>query len=57
MARYGIETITAAAGVIDPAFRTGMADVSVHLPANRAVTFGLTLGHHRPFDWCAAEPR
>jgi alpha-L-fucosidase 2 len=57
MARHGIEAITAPAGVIDPAFRTGMADVSVHLPANRAVTFRLTLGHHRPFDWCAAERR
>jgi len=57
MARHGIEAITAPAGVIDPAFETGMADVGVHLPANRAVTFRLTLGHRRPFDWCAAERR
>ena len=47
MARHGIEAITAPAGVIDPAFRAGMADVGVHLPANRAVTFRLTLGHHQ----------
>ena len=51
MARYGIEAISAPAGVLAAPLQAGRADVEVHLPANRPVTFRLKLGHHRPLDW------
>ena len=52
-----IEAITAPAGVVDPAFETGMADVGVSSgEPHRDVP--LTLGASQgPFDWCAAERR
>jgi hypothetical protein len=51
IARYGIEAITAPAGVLAAALRVGKADIDVHLPENRPVTFHLKLGHHQPLDW------
>ena len=51
VARHGIETISAPAGGLAAPLQAGRADVEVHLPANRPVTFRLKLGHHRPFDW------
>jgi alpha-L-fucosidase 2 len=51
MARHGIESISAPAGSLAEPHQAGRADVEVHLPANRPVTFRLKLGHHRPFDW------
>jgi hypothetical protein len=51
IARHGIEAINAPAGVLAAALQAGKANIDVHLPANRAVTFHLKLGHHRPLDW------
>jgi hypothetical protein len=51
IARYGIEAIDAPAGVLAAALQAGKANIDVHLPANRPVTFHLKLGHHAPLDW------
>ena len=51
VARYGIEAIDAPSGVLAAALQAGKANIDVHLPANRPVTFHLKLGHHKPFDW------
>jgi hypothetical protein len=51
MARHGIEKITATPGVLAASLKTGHADIDVHLPENKAVSFQLKLGHHNPFDW------
>jgi alpha-L-fucosidase 2 len=51
MARYGIETITAPAGVLAAPLPAGKANIGVHLPENKAVTFHLKLGLHKPLDW------
>jgi alpha-L-fucosidase 2 len=51
MARYGIETITAPAGVLAAPLQAGKANIGVHLPENKAVTFHLKLGLHKPLDW------
>jgi hypothetical protein len=52
MARHGIEAITASAGVLAAPLQAGSADIDVHLPEKRPVTFRLKLGHHKPLDWC-----
>ena len=46
MARHGIEAITASENVLAAPLQAGMADIDVHLPEKRPVTFRLTLGHH-----------
>ena len=51
IARYGIEAIDAPAGVLAAALQAGKANIDVHLPAHRPVTFRLKLGQHRPLDW------
>jgi hypothetical protein len=51
MARHGIEAITAPAGVLAAPLQTGRADVDLHLPENRPVTFRLILGRRKPLDW------
>ena len=51
IARHGIEAITAPAGVLAAPLQAGMADIDVHLPENRPVTFHLKLGRHEPLDW------
>jgi hypothetical protein len=51
IARYGIEAINAPAGVLAAAPQAGKANIDVHLPAHRPVTFRLKLGQHRPLDW------
>jgi len=51
IARYGIEAIDAPAGVLAAALQDGKANIDVHLPANRPVTFHLKLGPHKPLDW------
>ena len=53
MARYGIEAITAPAGVLAAHFQAGRANIDVHLPENKPVTLRLKLGRHRPLDWVA----
>jgi hypothetical protein len=51
MARHGIEKITATPGVLAASLQAGKADIDVHLPENKPVSFQLKLGHHNPFDW------
>jgi alpha-L-fucosidase 2 len=51
IARHGIEAITAPAGVQAAPLQTGRADVDLHLPENRPVTFRLVLGRRKPLDW------
>ncbi len=51
IARHGIEKITAAVGVLATPLQAGEANIDVHLPENRPVTFYLKLGHHNPLDW------
>jgi len=51
IARHGIEAITAPAGVQAAPLQTGRADVDLHLPENRPVTFRLILGRRKPVDW------
>lgn len=51
IARHGIEAITAPAGVQAAPLQTGRADVDLHLPENRPVTFRLILGRRKPLDW------
>ncbi|HVN93222.1 MAG TPA: glycoside hydrolase N-terminal domain-containing protein [Terracidiphilus sp.] len=51
IARYGIENISAPAGVLAAQLHPGEANIDVHLPENKQVTFRLRLGHHRPIDW------
>jgi len=53
MARRGIEEITAPAGVLAAPLQAGKANIDVHLPESKPVTFGLKLGRHKPLDWVA----
>ena len=56
IARHGIEKITATAGVLAAPLQAGKANIDVHLPENKPVTFHLKLGHHNPLDWVAQAP-
>ena len=51
VARYGIEEITAPAGVLAAPLKAGEANVDVHLPENKPVSFHIRLGHHNPLEW------
>ena len=51
IARYGIEAITAPVGSLAKPLKVGIANIEVHLPENKPVTFHLKLGRHRPLDW------
>ena len=51
IARQGIETISAPAGILAAPLQAGKANVDVHLPEGKPVTFHLRLGHHNPIDW------
>ncbi len=44
IARYGIEEITAPAGVLAAPLQTGEANIDVHLPENKPVSFHIKLG-------------
>jgi len=57
MARYGIEAISAPVGVLAAPLQKGKADIYVHLPENKPVTFRLKLGRHKPLDWVAQAAR
>lgn len=48
MARHGIEAITVSSGGVAAPLQAGRADIDVHLPEKRPVTFRLRLGHHQP---------
>jgi hypothetical protein len=50
IARYGIEDISATAGVLG-AFKKGNADCELHLPENTSVEIHLKLGNYNPLEW------
>jgi hypothetical protein len=49
--RYGIETITAPAGVLAAPLKRGTANCDLHLPEGKPVTIRLKLGSHNPNEW------
>ena len=51
MARYGIESITASAGVLAAPLKAGAADCDLHLPEGKPVNIRLKLGEHKPIEW------
>src|SRR5450756_1643696 len=51
IARQGIESIAAPAGILAAPLQAGKANVEVHLPEGKPVTFHLKLGHHEPIEW------
>jgi hypothetical protein len=51
IARYGIEAITALAGVLAASPQPGSAACEVHLPEGKPVEFHLQLGRRNPLDW------
>ncbi len=53
IARYGIENISAPAGVLASTFKGGNADCTIHLPEKKAVEIHLKLGDQNPGDWVA----
>ena len=50
VARYGIEDISAPAGVLGE-FTKGKADCEIHLPEKQTVEIRLKLGNHKPLEW------
>jgi hypothetical protein len=53
VARHGIETITASAGVLATTLQPGTATCDLHLPEGKPVEFHLKLGQRKPLDWAA----
>jgi alpha-L-fucosidase 2 len=53
IARHGIEELTASPNVLAAPLEAGKANIEVHLPESKAVTFRIKLGHHNPIDWVA----
>ena len=53
IARYGIEEISASAGVLANPLKRGAADCDLHLPEAKSVTVRLELGKQKPIDWVA----
>ena len=53
IARYGIEEITASAGVLSAPLNQETANCNLHLPQGKPVTVHLNLGQHQPIDWVA----
>jgi hypothetical protein len=51
MARHGIDGITAPSGTLAAALQRGEANIDVHLPANKSVSFHIGLGRHKPLEW------
>jgi alpha-L-fucosidase 2 len=51
IARYGIENISALAGVRSAPYETGKANLDLHLPERKLVTLHLKLGTHKPIEW------
>jgi alpha-L-fucosidase 2 len=51
IARYGIENISAPAGVLSAPYETGKANIDLHLPEGKLVTLHLKLGTHKPIEW------
>ncbi len=57
IARYGIEAITAPAGVLAAPLQTGKANIDVHLPEKRPVTFHMRLERRKPDEWVSQVAR
>ncbi len=53
IARYGIEGITAPAGVLAAKPQPGMANCDLHLPEGKPVEIHLKIGRREPGDWIA----
>ena len=51
IARYGIQAITAPAGVLATPLQAGKANIDVHLPEKKPVTVHMRLGRRKPGDW------
>jgi hypothetical protein len=51
IARYGIEDITASAGVLAAPLKPDTANCDLHLPDAKPVTIHLKLGSHKPNEW------
>jgi hypothetical protein len=51
ISRYGIEDITAPAGVLALSLKRGVANCDLHLPEGVPVTIHLKLGSHQPNEW------
>ena len=51
--RYGIETITAPAGILAKTPGPDAVSCQLHLPKSKPVRIRLTLGRHKPLDWVA----
>ena len=51
LARYGIEEISAPAGVLAATFQRGKATCDLHLPEGKPISIELKLGQHKPLDW------
>jgi alpha-L-fucosidase 2 len=49
--RYGIESITAPAGVLTSQPKADATTCVIHLPQNKPVTIQVKLGQHKPSDW------
>ena len=56
IARYGIEDITASAGVLTAPPKPDTANCDLHLPEGRPVTLHLKLGSHKPNEWVEHVP-
>jgi alpha-L-fucosidase 2 len=53
IARYGIEEISAPAGILAAKPQPGAANCDLHLPEGKPVDIHLKLGRHNPLDWVA----
>ena len=53
IARYGIEEISAPAGILASTHQPAKADCKLHLPKNDSVELYLKLGSHNTSDWVA----
>jgi hypothetical protein len=49
--RYGIEKISAPAGVLAKMPEPGAISCDLHLPKGEPVRIHLALGRHKPLDW------
>jgi alpha-L-fucosidase 2 len=53
IARYGIEEISAPAGILAAPIQQDKAKCDLHLPEGKPVEIHLKLGSHKPLDWAA----
>jgi len=53
IARHGIETVSASAGVLAAKPQSGAANCDLHLPEGKSVDIHLKLSRNRPPDWAA----